>query len=1087
MKRHCLSRIPRFLVLGNVLVVCLFVATPALGQLQVAKLTASDGEPNDGFGSAVAIQGDYAVVGAPFKDSDPGQPEFSEVGAAYIFKRVGSSWLEQTILNPPIPANNITFGRPVLDADTLLIQAPGSDFNRGRLHIYRRNGNSWNPEANLVSSNYPDPEAFGSPAALDSDLLVAGAPGSGEIPNLNRAYVFRRTGAVWNEEALLQPPDPLEEHCFSCGGVGASGDWLVVGAPWDNGACPSEPICLSGAAYVFRHQDGIWSQETKLVASDAAERLQFGKSVAISGTEIFAGAKGAVYVFALQEGVWEEQTKLVPPVPESSFGELVATEGIRLIVGAPLSDEVANDSGVAYVFIREGSSWTLDQKLVPNDAHAVHLFGSAVAVAEPYALVGTQFAEEAYIFDLSVDIPAASTWGLLILALFVLAAATLLFRRMSHRTYVTRSQVAALLLYSLLYSAPPAFPQSDSSVFDVPHHPKQLLVRFCDEASEASREAAHISASGIELKRYHLVPGLTLVTVPEEELSDALSSYLDDPNVHYAEPDYLAFVGDAPDDLYFSSQWGLNDMTPPNADIRAMDAWRFWTGDPNFTIAVIDTGVNLNHPDLVANRWTNTGETPGDGVDNDGNGYVDDIHGYDFVDDDADPMEVICSHGTHVAGIIAAQANNAIGIAGVNWNAQIVALRSCSWSPVFQRCTCPRSLTLAALQYAVDKNIKVSNNSYGGPGRCPPYVFTAIQNARDQIGHLFITSAGNDNSDNDGFLFSPCVCELDNIICVANITNEDLRSASLNGSNYGRRSVDLGAPGTSIYSTIGEEYYDDMTGTSMAAPHVTGVGALIMSRRPDWDYRIVRDRILLTARPVADLECLTVTGGAVDAGAAVWDCNDNLIADECDIDCEEEGCAPEACGGSSDCNVNTLPDECEPVADCNSNEVQDICDIYAETSADCNADRIPDECQPDEDCNNNSHRDLCELGIDPWRADCNCNLVIDSCEVASMDCNDNDEIDECEIRRDSVADCNGNWVPDLCDIAGGTSYDCQTHGVLNKPDECESGSAACCNLLDGSCFDTFQDCCEALEDTVFKANWTCATAICPTYNGPQPP
>jgi len=470
MKRHFLTQTSRFLVLGIEFGVSVFFSSPVIAQLQVAKLTASDGQPNDGFGSAVAIQGDYAVVGAPFKDTDPGQPpEYGEVGAAYIFKRVGSRWLEQTILNPPIPANNITFGRPVLDGDTLVINEPHFLFDadgRGRLHVYRRSGDSWNPEANLVSSNYPDPEGFGASHALDGDCLVAGATGQ-IFADFSRVYVFRRTGSTWSEEALLQPGDPQDEHCFSCGGVKVSGNRVVIGTPWDDDACLSDPDCLSGAVYVFRYENGSWSQEAKLVASDSAEGLEFGKSVAISGTEIFAGAKGAVYVFALQEGVWEEQTKLVPPVPESSFGELVATEGIRLIVGAPLSDEVANNSGAAYVFARDAASWVLDHNLVPNDTAPEQYFGASVAIAGNYAAVGTDV-ETAYIFDLSVDIPASSTWGLIILTLLLVCSAMLVLPRVSLHRASSDSRVTLLPVLALMSSS--AFAQVDSSVFDAGCH-----------------------------------------------------------------------------------------------------------------------------------------------------------------------------------------------------------------------------------------------------------------------------------------------------------------------------------------------------------------------------------------------------------------------------------------------------------------------------------------------------------------------------------------------------------------------------------------------------------------------------------------
>ena len=150
----------------------------------------------------------------------------------------------------------------------------------------------------------------------------------------------------------------------------------------------------------------------------------------------------------------------------------------------------------------------------------------------------------------------------------------------------------------------------------------------------------------------------------------------------YAEPDYIVFTTDVPTDPAFGELWGLHntgqtvngDPGTAGADIRAVQAWDFWTGDPDFRIAVIDTGVNYDHIDLQPNIWTNPDEIPGNGIDDDENGYVDDVHGYDFYDDDSDPMDCYY-HGTHVAGTIGAAANNSEGIIGVNWQCKIVALR----------------------------------------------------------------------------------------------------------------------------------------------------------------------------------------------------------------------------------------------------------------------------------------------------------------------------------------------------------------------------------------------------------------------------
>ena len=214
-------------------------------------------------------------------------------------------------------------------------------------------------------------------------------------------------------------------------------------------------------------------------------------------------------------------------------------------------------------------------------------------------------------------------------------------------------------------------------------HPGRLLVRFKSGVSRAARQAAHDAAQAKRVLRdYHVVNGLQLVEVRESTLAAALAVYNNHPDVLYAEPDYYVYPVGIPDDPSFGELWGMHntgqtvngDPGTPGADIQAVEAWDTWTGDPAFRIAVIDTGVNFDHPDLQANIWTNPGEIPGNAIDDDGNGYVDDIHGYDFLNNDDDPRDD-CGHGSHVAGTIGAVGDNALGVAGVNWQCKIVSLK----------------------------------------------------------------------------------------------------------------------------------------------------------------------------------------------------------------------------------------------------------------------------------------------------------------------------------------------------------------------------------------------------------------------------
>ncbi len=305
------------------------------------------------------------------------------------------------------------------------------------------------------------------------------------------------------------------------------------------------------------------------------------------------------------------------------------------------------------------------------------------------------------------------------------------------------------------------------------------------------------------------------------------------------------------------------------------------------------------------------------------------------------------------------------------------------------------------MEYVIDHDIKVSNNSWGG-GIFSQALYDAIA-ASQAIGHIFVASAGNSGESIDDDPHYPASYSLPNIISVAATDNQDglaLFSSGLT-SCYGPESVDLGAPGLYVWSTTPVNNYGYKSGTSMAAPHVTGTVALVMSRWPDWPWTEVNQRIMAAVRPVESLIGITVTGGVVNA-AKVGDCNINGIPDDLDI----------ASGASEDCTGNGIPDECEP--DCNNNGMADSCDVDAGTSKDCNANVIPDECEPD--CNHNGTADSCDIR-----------------DATSPDCNENTVPDECE--PGGLEDCNTNGSPDLCDIHFDISLDCNLNGV---PDECEA-------------------------------------------------
>ncbi len=368
---------------------------------------------------------------------------------------------------------------------------------------------------------------------------------------------------------------------------------------------------------------------------------------------------------------------------------------------------------------------------------------------------------------------------------------------------------------------------------------------------------------------------VNVVDLPSDlTVSEGIQAYENSPDVAYAEPNYKLYPTAAPNDTYFSKMWDLNNTGQTggtiDADIDAPEEWNTNTGSPSTVVAVIDEGMDISHPDLRDNIYTNTLEANGvKGVDDDNNGYVDDVHGYDFANDDPsvyDPDPITGKgdeHGTHVAGTIAAVGNNGIGVAGVNWHARIMPLKFLGPNGGYT------SDAVEALDYAVNNGVKISNNSWGGGGKSQ-----ALQDAiarADAAGHLFIAAAGNGGSDgvgdnNDITPNYPASYPNSNIISVAATDDHD-RLASF--SNYGVNSVDLAAPGVSILSTLPGNTYGYYSGTSMATPHVTGVAALIKSQNPTADDGTIKAQILQFAEKKTSLENKVATGGRLNAYTAL--------------------------------------------------------------------------------------------------------------------------------------------------------------------------------------------------------------------------
>ncbi|MHC4693086.1 MAG: S8 family serine peptidase, partial [Planctomycetota bacterium] len=343
---------------------------------------------------------------------------------------------------------------------------------------------------------------------------------------------------------------------------------------------------------------------------------------------------------------------------------------------------------------------------------------------------------------------------------------------------------------------------------------------------------------------------------PDESIQDVLTAYNNDPSVEYAELNYIVTIDSIPNDPYFSFQWSLHNTGqmypesgkynhPPgkfDADIDAPEAWDIHTGSSEVIVAVVDSGVDYNHRDLQPNIWINSGEIPGNGIDDDRNGYIDDIYGYDFINNDGDPYDD-GAHGTHCAGTIAAEGDNGLDIAGVCWNAKIMALKFLGSGGSGKT-----SDALTAFYYAVENGADVTSNSWGG-GSYSNAMKEAIDYAHSQ-GVIMVASAGNKNRD-----YPQYPAYYDHMISVA-ATNSNDEKATF--SNYGDW-VDIAAPGVDILSlraentskgTVYDDYTTIMSGTSMACPHVSGACALLLAAFSKITVDEVSDILRQSADPI---------------------------------------------------------------------------------------------------------------------------------------------------------------------------------------------------------------------------------------------
>src|ERR1041385_7009603 len=405
--------------------------------------------------------------------------------------------------------------------------------------------------------------------------------------------------------------------------------------------------------------------------------------------------------------------------------------------------------------------------------------------------------------------------------------------------------------------------------------PGEVLVRYRNESTARSKSASlHIAALDgsvvqLNLLRFDgsdLVEGLRLARVSPEDTLKAVAALRQQPDVLYAEPNYILHADVTPNDPNFATQYGLSKIGAP----QAWDTRTGSTGAGRVVIGVIDQGIDINHQDLQANIWTNPAEIAGNGVDDDGNGFIDDVHGFNFVDNNGTIFsgQAIEDHASHVSGIAGAVGNNGVGVAGVNWSVGLMslkfldadgfgdtvnAIKACDYAEKMRNLWESSGHTKGA-------NLRVLNASFGG-GAFSQSFLDALGKL-NTAGILFVAAAGNVDDgtrepNNDLVPHFPSSFNVPNVIAVASTNQTDDLSSF---SHFGATGVDLGAPGESILSTTPGNTYSSFSGTSMSTPQVSGSAALLWAQNPNLTVQQVKSLLLFNGNVVSALVDKTLSG-----------------------------------------------------------------------------------------------------------------------------------------------------------------------------------------------------------------------------------
>jgi len=401
----------------------------------------------------------------------------------------------------------------------------------------------------------------------------------------------------------------------------------------------------------------------------------------------------------------------------------------------------------------------------------------------------------------------------------------------------------------------------------------EILVEYKKGLSERSKGMIARQVETDRVKKFEDFE-IELVELPlDMSVEEGVKKYKFYPKIEVAEPNYyIRLSATTPDDTNFSDLWGLNNTGQAvngtsgisDSDMDAPEAWDTTTGSAGVVVALLDSGIDLDHEDLSGNLWTNSGETAGNGTDDDGNGYVDDVDGWDFVNDDNDPNDDN-DHGSNMAGIIGAVGDNNKGVCGVSWTVKIMPIKILNVAG-----TGTVADAISAVNYAADKNVKVMNASWSATSSS-----AALKSAIEDSGALFVAAAGNDGDGNEaqgwdidtaGQEIYPAAEDSSNILAIAAIDQDD---ALADFSNFGATSVDVASPGKNIYSCDSADSYEFVSGTSAATAYASGLAGLVLAAKSTLTIAQLKDQIANSVDTKLGLNNKVVTGGRINAHGAV--------------------------------------------------------------------------------------------------------------------------------------------------------------------------------------------------------------------------